>query len=628
MKLNIPAQTEPTSSSSPDNSRKLKKVLSDLPNTNMGELTKQAFQILRDQNRQTMPAKNRLENLEMLRVFSREIFDSLKKYFINRTLPLPEKSQKIVNLNQAILQEMIFGYEIIAHESANNIGKSADNKTLSTAICRAINYLSEMLLRSSEVYKPFPENLWYDAHQLYLFAENKKLIDIKVFDEETGSKTTIANSYKRILLFSLARPIALRQSDCNRVYNELYEWSKFADILQGAAEKSVDRVFCMRVFEDTAPDYLSENDLVDGVITRTLDASKLVTHVESLIVEKNKHRNKLAVGDDIPLETLMTLASIWGENAERRFSRAERHGHINVAIGLSKACKAIHESKKLQEPSATPDKSYLRSSSKRSSSKLENILIDSNHDFFKITGNSENEQNLTLESIADDKRQQGYMTTGDEENEWGMVAKGRVLTEAYEKEKQLIDEGQLEENRQNSDSYWEIVNISAGGYCLRWNSDDTSTAQIGELIALQEFDQKDTFSWRIGVIRWMQFTQESGLEIGVQILSPKAEAATAQRASRLDEAPFDCIMLPAIKALKQNASTILPAHAFNPDNKLVVKILDNLISVTLSEAMENTGSFTQFAYNSTELDKRLKRQLKKEEAIKNKDDFDELWSSL
>ena len=34
-------------------------------------------------------------------------FDNLKKYFINRTLPLPEKSQKIVNLNQSILQELV-----------------------------------------------------------------------------------------------------------------------------------------------------------------------------------------------------------------------------------------------------------------------------------------------------------------------------------------------------------------------------------------------------------------------------------------------------------------------------------------------------------------------------------------
>ena len=77
-----------------------------------------------------------------------------------------------------------------------------------------------------------------------------------------------------------------------------------------------------------------------------------------------------------------------------------------------------------------------------------------------------------------------------------------------------------------------------------WNSDDTSKAQIGELIALQEFDAKNNFEWRIGVIRWMQFTQKNGLEIGVQVLSPKVVTATAQRVNRPNEVPFECLMLP------------------------------------------------------------------------------------
>ena len=209
-----------------------------------------------------------------------------------------------------------------------------------------------------------------------------------------------------------------------------------------------------------------------------------------------------------------------------------------------------------------------------------------------------------------------------------MVAKGRVLTDAYDKNKQFIDEDQLELNKQNTNSHWQIVNISAGGYCLRWNSDDTSKAQIGELIALQEFYADDDFKWHIGVIRWMQFTQKNGLEIGVQILSPEVTTATAQRATRLDETPFACLILPDIKTLEQTSSTILPSYAFKTNDKLVVQILENKLNLTLGETKEVTGSFTQFAYKDTELDQRIKKQMKKEEAEKNKDDFDELWPSL
>jgi len=609
MKLNIPEQKAPAADAIPSQPRKLKKVLSALPNSNMGELTKQTYLILRDLNRQTMPSKQRLENLEMLRGLAREIFINLKKYFINRTLPLPEKSQKIVNLNQSMLQELIYGYEIIAYEAANKTDTKIDNKTLSIAICRAINYLSEKLLRSSEIYEPCPPNLWQDVHQLYAFAESKEITEIVVTDNEKETKKlTIENSYKQILLFSLARPIALRQRDSERVFKELFEWSNYSNTQRDASKDMIDNVFCMRIHEDAAPGHLAEADLAEGITIRTLNADKLVAHINVLITEKRKQKQKVTLGDDIPLETLNILATSWGVSAKRRFSRADRKGHINVAIGLSHSAKAI-----------------------RNSFKVENSF-DTKSGFVRTSASTKQDPGFTLESITPPEEDSGYMTHTEvgaaENNTWDMVAKGRTLTDTYANEQKTIFEDKLKQRQKNADSHWEIVNISAGGYCLHWNSDDTSKAQIGEIIALQEFDSKDNFEWRIGIIRWMQFTHKHGLEIGVQVISPKVVAATAQRLNRPNEIPFECLMLPGIKALNQASSTILPAHAFKTDDKLIVQILKNKVNVTLSEIKEHTGSFTQFTYKNTEVDKRIRKQAKKEEANKNKDDFDEIWSSL
>jgi len=609
MKLNIPEQKAPSADAIPSQPRKLKKVLSALPNSNMGELTKQTFLILRDLNRQTMPNKQRLEDLEMIRTLTREVFNNLKKYFINRTLPLPEKSQKIVNLNQSILQELIYGYEIIAYEAANKIDTKIDDKTLSIAICRAINYLSEMFLRSSEVYEPCCKNLWMDVHQLYAFAESRGITENTVIDnEKEPDKLTIETSYKQILLFSLARPIALRQRDSERVFKELFEWSKHSNIQRDASESMIDNVFCMRIHEDTAPRYLADADLAEGVTIRTLDAKKLVDHINILIAEQSKQKQKLALGDDIPVETLNALAASWGVSAKRRFSRADRKGHIDVAIGLLHSAKAIRDSFKEEQS------------------------FDTKSGFVRTSASTKQDPGFTLESINSPEEDPGYMTHTEvgatENNSWDMVAKGRTLTDTYTNEQKSILDDKLKLRQKNTDSHWDIVNISAGGYCLHWNSDDTSKAQIGELIALQEFDSKDNFEWRIGVIRWMQFTHEHGLEIGVQVISPKVITATAQRVNRPNEIPFDCLMLPGIKALNQASSTILPAHAFKTNDKLTVQILNNKIDVTLSDIKEHTGSFTQFTYKNTEVDKRIKKQVKKEEATKNKDDFDEIWSSL
>ena len=163
-------------------------------------------------------------------------------------------------------------------------------------------------------------------------------------------------------------------------------------------------------------------------------------------------------------------------------------------------------------------------------------------------------------------------------------------------------------------------------------------AQIGELIALCEKEPDGTDAWRIGVIRWMRYLRESGLEIGVQVLSPKVMSATAQRRNRPNEAPFDCLMLPGVRPLNLPPSVLLPAHAFRPSDNLVIEFReanqdpnadkDTGIEIQLDDVQEHTGSFTQFQYTSREEMEKQKREERKQASARNKDNFDEIWSSL
>ncbi len=614
MKLHLPTQQAPNANSSPSNPRQLKKVLSALPVANMGELTKQTFQILRDQNRQLMPAKHRLENLKMLRKQTRNIFNNLKKYFINRTLPLPAKSQKIFNLNQSILRELIIGYEIIVYEAATNNGTKIEDEALSMATYQSINYLAETFLRASDIYAPCPQNLWLELHQLYVFAKSKKLTNTIITNAE-HENATIESSYKQILLFALTRPATLRQSDIERTFQKLYQWSQYTSIHHDFPENLVDHAFHIRITEDSAPDLPNKDELTDETKTLILNADKLISHVKNIISQQNEEKQKVITGAAIPVTTLQALINAWTKNTKRRFIRVEHLSQINATIGLVIAAKAIRSS--------------LQKNKKR---EVKPSLI-------QTSASIKQDPDFTLQSITTDtdEHSQGYLThaeTGNTTNNaWDMVAKGRVLTETYEVEKKHTSEGQIK-LKQPNDEHWHIVNFSAGGYCLRWDSDDTSKAQIGELIALQEFDVKNNFQWRIGIIRWMQFTHNKGLEIGIQIISPKVVMATAQRHRRQDEASIYGLILPGIQAIKQPSTILLPAHTFKTNDKLVVKLLDNKLNITqlnitLDSTVEHTGSFTQFTYKSTDEDRHLRKKAKETEATtQNQDDFDELWSSL
>lgn len=624
MKLHIPEQNKPAKGAIPNHPRKLKKWLAGLPHANMGEMTRLIYSALRDLNRQTMPNRYRIEDMEMLREPVRNIFNNLEKYFINRTLPLPEKSQKIVNLNQSLLKEMSYGYKIIIFEAANGLDKKVDLKTQNIAILRAIRYMSELLLRASEIYEPYPIGAWYDIHQMYAYAEEHGLHNKTIPDVEYKlNKASIADYYKQVMLFALARPSALRQSDSERLYNKLAEWADQTKLGKEAREHQVNRFFCSRIDQDRPPNYLSMQDCDGTSEIRTLETSELVDTIRKDINSAQNTDGKLAVGDQLSAETLQVLAMSWGVCAKRRFSRADRRGHIKAAIGLVNASREIAGKTKVEEEPEV------------------------------IAPGRRNKLNISLETIPEDLKdsesqvQSSYMTHHeigkDKDETWDLVAKGKVLTEAFAKERQFQEDTKLGLYNKY-DQHWEIVNVSAGGYCLRWTSNTTSRAQVGEPIALRENEPDGSITWRIGVIRWMQFIRESGLEIGVQVLSPRVMSATVQRSNRPNEEPFECLMLPAIKALDLSTSVLLPTHAFRPGDKLKIKIQEpkekqkhkmkhnqdqvQEIEIHLDSVKEHTGSFTQFQFTPTEVVEKMKKEEKNRSSARNKDDFDEIWSSL
>ncbi len=623
MKLHIPEQIEPAKNALPDQPRKLKKYLATLPNANMGELTRQVYQILHELNRQPMPIKYRFKNMEMLRQPAREIFNNLKKYFINRTIPLPEKSKKIVNLNQSLLQEMAYGYKIILLDIENTPGESKpDIKLSATTCCRTIRYLAELLLRSSEIYASPVKNLWLDIHQVYLFAERHQLLDIDVFDDDLSDTerevkkidvnlTDVNLCYKQILLFSLAQPATLSQSDSERLFHQLPQWANYSKITNRADPSQIDKIFCIKTNCDIQPEHLNSSDLETSQRQYFLNTEPLVMHIKKIIHKLAGNTSELTIGNQLPPASLKLISHNWSSNTKRRFSRARHKEKIETVIGLKNIVNAMFAKNKKAKGVNT------RSGIVRTEQTISQDPV------------------YTLEAMTDNNATtdlSGYITHSEintmQTGSWDMVARGTALTDTYIEEQNKLAQEIPGQHKNCADAYWEIVNFSAGGYCLHWNSDEASRAQIGEIIALYEQINNEKYAWRIGTIRWMQFTLKNGLETGVQVISPKVTGATAQRIHRLNELPFECLMIPGIKPLKQASSIILPAHAFKSNDKLIVNISGNKLAITVGDVSEHTGSFTQFYYTNTDVDKRTKKQAKKELASKTQDNFDEIWSSL
>ena len=608
MKLNIPEQTAAAKDDFPNHPRKIKKWLAGLPQTNMGEYTRTVYKGITQLNRQIMPAKQRLENMELIREPVRQIFKQLHKHFINRSLPLPDKSLKIITLNQAILSEMAAGYKIIISESANNLGK-VNNKSLIFASERALHYMDEILLRASQVYSFLPKGLWWDIHHVYAYAESKKLHQTKIKDLELPQKTiTIENYYKQILLFSLARPNALRQSDAERVHRALAEWTKLTTLTTKPTRNNLSRYFCSLLESDAPPNSVSEADLRNLKNFRCLELDKLVAKLKDRIGQSTEVDQKVSISDEISQETIKTLFTSWSMWAKRRFSRAEKPADIKAAIGLSGIYKELKEQgtqREVRGPKKTSSMFSLGAISDSDRADRAKPAKD-NPEFF-IT-----HPNMKASDISGSTA-------------WDMISKGRALTEGYANELTRSDEEMGALNKEAPDLHWAITNVSAGGYCLHWNSPSSSRAQVGELIAIHERLANNTSHWRIGVIRWMQYTQDKGLEIGVQVLAPDVVACSVRRLERKEETPFECLLLPEVKPMQQPSTLLVPAYAFRKGNKLKIRVQNQDMEINLGTIREHTGSFTQFQFTLAG-DEGNPDDGKSRSS--NSDDFDSVWSSI
>lgn len=614
MKLNIPEQVAPTADDFPTQPRKVKKWLEGLKQANMGDYTRLMYNGLTRLNRSTITPGDRFEIMEMLRQPVRHIFNQLHKQFVNRTLPLPEKSLKIVTLNQTLLSEMAIGYKILLFEASNDIAK-VDSKHALVACERALTYLSEMLLRSSQIYTEYPKGTWWDIHHIYAYAELKRLHQKTIKDSELKSgSTTVEDQYKQILLFSLAKPNSMRQSDADRVFKAAQGWAQRTVISVKPVATNTNRHYCSRLDKDSPPGCISTEEIPDTENLRTISMAALVNYLRSQIDESNTISNDVAFGDQIPQETLRSLVTAWSMCAKRRFSRAVREVEARIAIGLNPIFEAI------TTETASPSKQKAKKPASMFS-------LESIPDSARVT-----------KSIPPQQDPNSFMTHPELKAEkdkaasnWDLVGRGRAMTEGYANELQKQDRGLSEINREAADLHWRISNVSAGGYCLQWHSENPSRALVGELIGVREKEADGTYQWRVGVIRWMQCSNQAGLEIGVQILSPKVISCTVQRVERKNEQPFKCLMLPGIKPIQQPSTLLMPAHAFRKGNSLKLNVYERDMEIYLGTIREHTGSFTQFQFTQNAdgtPDSGGGSTNSSGQKKSNPDDFDSIWSSL
>jgi hypothetical protein len=436
--------------------------------------------------------------------------------------------------------------------------------------------------------------VWGELHALYEYAEQHGLHNIPVADNDYTliESASVSDCYKQILLLALSCPYRLRQGEVEQVEHALERWASFAELLSPKDQETTQALFVTNVRQDNPPTYrvLHSQDALETC--RLLDAQGLTQVLREEMVHTPETPNNYLqlTAQDISPDIMRRLMLAWGVIPKRRFTRTKKFAQVHVGMGLSSAHYYISS-----EPVFNPK--------------------SGGHTPTRPTF-----QNRANFSSAPNTAEAGRMPAF-----WDLGAGGTIDW----KPDADIPTLNTVANAPPTQQLWKMINVSAGGYCLLWDNEAATQAQVGELICLQEIDTRQMNTWGMGVIRWMKSAVVDGMELGVQMLAPNAVAVAAKtsRDGKHFSAYQRCLLLPEIGTIQQPATLLLPALTSQVGSTVIINIHHKEHRVRLTKMLENTGTFGQFHFVPMESEP-TRSKGSKDSAAPTPQDFDSIWTSI
>lgn len=233
----------------------LKQWVEKLPTANPSLATRLFHDLILEFNQLEMDASLRLDALEILRPSYIIIEDYLRSRLMQSNFPKIATDQKIMDILVAIEKEIALGYWIVVRDLTGKDSSWFQSKNTALSIQRCMKGLSAIVLTFYTLYRAIPDWIWIDLHALYRLGETLNKLSNKVPAEfnETVKTTTIGESYRQILLLSLAMPSRLMQKEITLVYQFLEAISPYLTIENHATPQHP--IHCILHLDEDKPPY-------------------------------------------------------------------------------------------------------------------------------------------------------------------------------------------------------------------------------------------------------------------------------------------------------------------------------------------------------------------------------------
>lgn len=482
-------------------------------------------------------AVTRYEMLEALRPAVHQAVQGLTKEFLHQPLLLPEQAQKTAIIAQALQKNMLDGYSLVVLELAKSTKvNNYERLIFNQALHRAITALGLLFIRSFQLYTQVPSGLWSQLHTLYRCAKFYELHDGLVQDLLYTQSLSSIED-------AYMRVLALGAGRLNQVAQNDVQWvydalGEWSHHIRPLplSKQDKDNLYWVNLNRDRGPQLKARYEGPQDEALIELNFKPLLNQLDRKENLAADNR-RLVIPDDFPVNLINHLRDAWGNLSNRDLDRRQAGEAASVCIGFSEC--------------------HYQMAGEQTFDKFLQI---------EPTG-----QSYELPSFAN----LGRLGKGAEVEEMRLASLGQVFDVT-------------------------LLNLSAGGYCLQWNTDVPAQLEAGELIALREAGRR---SWNLCVVRWIRRLKTAS-QMGLQLISTQAQAFAAS--AQYDDGSYSDYMrafyVPAARQGLTPASLVTAPMPFQEHQSVRLKQDDRTVPAKLEKCIFATAKLRQFAFIAMETD--------------------------
>ena len=316
--------------------------LDKLPYIDFQKTSKILHEAIKATNKEALKPSVRIELVQLYNRPYQYYLDSQIKTGAQHTLQSISSMQAQLDILKKIAVNLGLACKLAVDEELKRKTLWGQSKPPLPEMLMSLNYLSHAMIFSFLEYAPIPKNVWREVNFLYTFAQDIGQENNTIILPGKNAKTeatSIAHSYKKIVLASLADPHHLPFGAIWEIFAQLQVWAEFAQIKKFENPSSQSGYFVVNLDKDAPPlPYSKFNTKLASEKHRLVDTTALGKVIQQQLAALNNGHNldsSISISPHFAKSMLSHMSKAWGLPPKRYFPRKTSEGTLQLSCGYN-----------------------------------------------------------------------------------------------------------------------------------------------------------------------------------------------------------------------------------------------------------------------------------------------------